>query len=65
MKALKGLLQGAASISQNKTYAKPKTYAKLWKVLSVTEGSIVTITILVSVNFNSNSWTTIQFSVLP
>ncbi|EDQ99015.1 uncharacterized protein LACBIDRAFT_335426 [Laccaria bicolor S238N-H82] len=45
-KALKGLLQGAASISWNKTYAKPKTYAKLWKVLYITEGSIVTIAIL-------------------
>ncbi|EDR03941.1 uncharacterized protein LACBIDRAFT_331108 [Laccaria bicolor S238N-H82] len=45
-KALKGLLQGAASISRNKTYAKPKTYAKLWKVLYITEGSIVTIAIL-------------------
>ncbi|EDR07294.1 uncharacterized protein LACBIDRAFT_328156 [Laccaria bicolor S238N-H82] len=44
---IEGPPQGAASISRNKTYAKPKTYAKLWKVLYITEGSIVTIAILV------------------
>ncbi|EDR06460.1 uncharacterized protein LACBIDRAFT_328850 [Laccaria bicolor S238N-H82] len=53
--ALKGLLQGAASISRTKTYAKPKTYAKLWKVLYVTEGSIATITILVRAAFSPDS----------
>jgi len=33
-------------------------------LLTINKGSIVMITILVSVNFNSNSWTMIQFSVL-
>ena len=54
-KALKGLLQGAASISRNKTYAKLKKYAKLWKLLSITEGGIATIVILVNINFDSKS----------
>lgn len=39
---------GAASLSRNDAYAKPRTYAKLWGVVSATSGSIAAIAILVN-----------------
>ena len=39
---------GAASLLRNDAYAKPRTYAKLWGVVSATSGSIAAIAILVN-----------------
>ncbi|EDR06099.1 uncharacterized protein LACBIDRAFT_329233 [Laccaria bicolor S238N-H82] len=50
--ALKGLLNGAASITKVGKYAKPKTRAALWGLLGVTPGSIASIAILVRFIFS-------------
>ena len=45
---------GAASLSCNDAYAKPRTYAKLWGVISATSGSIAAIAILVNFIYCNN-----------